>query len=210
MSKAIEALKWRYATKKYDVTKKLSAEQVATIKEALRLAPSSFGLQPWHFILVENPELRTKLRAAGYDQAQITDASHLLVLASEKNVDATLVADYMADIAKQKGIAVENLAGFSAMLNGAITGKGEAGAREWAARQVYIALGVVLTVASFEGIDATPMEGFDNKQFDEILGLGEKGLASQAIVALGFRSVEDEAARAPKVRYAESEVITVV
>ena len=209
MSNAIEALKWRYATKKYDVTKKLSAEQVATIKEALRLAPSSFGLQPWHFILVENPELRTKLRAAGYDQAQITDASHLLVLASEKNVDATLVAHYMEDIAKQKGIAVENLAGFSTMLNGAIGVKGEAGAREWAARQVYIALGVVLTVASLEGIDATPMEGFDPAQFDTILGLSDRGLASQVVVALGYRSAEDEAATAPKVRYAEDEVITV-
>jgi nitroreductase / dihydropteridine reductase len=209
MSNSIEALKWRYATKQYDVTKKLSGEQVATIKEALRLAPSSFGLQPWHFVVVENADLRTKLRAAGYNQPQITDASHLVVLASEKNVDATLVAKYMESIAKQKGIAVENLAGFSTMLNGAIAAKGEAGAREWAARQVYIALGVVVTVAALEGIDASPMEGFNNKQFDEILGLGEKGLASQAIVALGFRSADDEAAGAPKVRYAESEVITI-
>lgn len=208
MSNVIEALKWRYATKQFDAQKKLSTEQVVTLKEALRLAPSSFGLQPWHFIVVENVELREKLRAAGYGQTQITDASHFVVLASEKNVDAALVKKYMGSIAAQRNIPVESLSGFSDMLNGAIAAKGEAGAREWAARQVYIALGVVLTAAALERIDATPMEGFDPKAFDDILGLEAQGLSSLVVVALGYRSENDQAAQAPKVRYSESDVFT--
>lgn len=208
MTNIIDALKWRYATKQYDTTKKLSAEQLMILKEALRLAPSSFGLQPWHFIVVENTDLRQKLSVAGYSQPQITDASHFIVLASEKNVDAALVEKYMKSIVATKQIPLESLTGFSEMLNGAILGKGEAGAREWAARQTYIALGVLLTAAALEGIDATPMEGFDPKQFDEILGLAARNLSSQAVVALGFRSAEDPAASAPKVRYNEAEVFT--
>lgn len=208
MSNVIEALKWRYATKQYDTEKKLSAEQMNTLKEALRLAPSSFGLQPWHFIVVENAEVRAKLRAAGYDQPQITDASHFVVLATEKNVNAALVEKYMQSIALTKGVAVEALSGFSDMINGTIGMKGEAGAADWAARQVYIALGVLLTVAAVEGIDATPMEGFDPQAFDEILELGERGLQSRVVVALGFRSAADENATAPKVRYSAESLFT--
>jgi nitroreductase len=208
MSNVIEALKWRYATKQYDTKKKLSTVQLATLKEALRLAPSSFGLQPWHFIVVESAEMREQLKTAGYGQAQITDASHFIVLASEKNVDAALVKKYMASIAAQKNIPIESLSGFSDMLNGAIAAKGEAGAREWAARQVYIALGVILTAAALEQIDATPMEGFDPKAFDEILELEKSGLTSQAVVALGFRSESDQAAHVTKVRYNESQIFT--
>ena len=208
MTNVLEALKWRYATKQFDVEKKLSAEQLATLKEALRLAPSSFGLQPWHFVIVENTEMRSKLRVAGYDQPQITDASHLIVLATEKNVNAALVEKYIESIASTKHIPVEALAGFSGMLNGAIGMKGEAGAAEWAARQVYIALGVLLTTAAVERIDAAPMEGFDPAQFDTIMNLGDRGLTTRAIVAVGFRSASDEAVTAPKVRYSEAELFT--
>ena len=206
MSNVLEALKWRYATKQFDTEKKLSADQVATLKEALRLSPSSFGLQPWRFVFVENVELRTKLRAAGYDQPQFTDASHLVVLATEKNIDAALIKKYVQSIADAKNIAVENLAGFSGMLNGAIGAKGEEGARDWAARQAYIALGVLLTTAALEGIDAAPMEGFDPKAADEILGLTGRGLESRVVVGLGFRSEDDQAATASKVRYNEGEM----
>jgi nitroreductase len=156
---------------------------------------------------VEDKELRTKLRSAGYDQPQITDASHFIVLTVEKNVDAALVDKYMKSIAEAKGIPVESLEGFRSMLGGAIQSKG-AGAQEWATRQVYIALGVLLTAAALEGIDAAPMEGFDPKQFDEILGLEERGLASRVMVALGFRKGNDSAATALKVRYTEDQVFT--
>jgi nitroreductase len=210
MSNIIDALKWRYATKQFDTTKKVSTEQLAVLKESLRLSPSSFGIQPWHFVVVENAELRTKLRAAGYDQPQFTDASHLVILATEKNVDATLIEKYLQSIANTKGIAIEHLAGFRGMLEGTIGAKGEEGAREWAARQVYIALGVLLTTAATLEIDAAPMEGFDPKAADEILGLSAKGLESRVAVALGFRSATDEAATAPKVRYSEEVVFTTI
>jgi len=208
MSNVLEALRWRYATKQFDTEKKLSPEQLAVLKEALRLAPSSFGLQPWHFIVIENAELREKLRKAGYDQPQITDASHFIVLASEKNVDAKLVEKYVQNVSEVKNVPVEALAGFRAMLHGAIDAKGADTAREWAARQVYIALGVLLTVASIEKIDAAPMEGFDGEAFDNILGLEVKGLSSCVVVGLGFRKGDDRASFAPKVRYSEEDVFT--
>ncbi|MFZ2187222.1 MAG: NAD(P)H-dependent oxidoreductase [Candidatus Moraniibacteriota bacterium] len=208
MSNIIEALQWRYATKQFDPEKKLSAEQLHTLKEALRLAPSSFGLQPWHFVIVEDTELRKQLRAAGYDQPQITDASHFLVLATEKNVDAALVDKYLQSIAVTKNIPVETLEGFRGMLNGSIEAKGEAGAREWAVRQVYIALGVLAAAAAVEGIDMAPMEGFDPQAFDAILGLDKRGLVSRVMVGLGFRKIDDPAAQAVKVRYAEEQVFT--
>jgi nitroreductase len=209
MNTIIEALNWRYATKQFDTTKKLSEEQLAMLKEALRLSPSSFGIQPWHFIVVENTGLRAKLRAAGYDQPQFTDASHLIVLATEKNIDAVLIEKYLQSVASVKGISIEHLAGFRGMLMGAISAKGEEGARDWAARQTYIALGTLLTAAATLEIDAAPMEGFDPKAVDEILGLEERGLQSRVVVALGFRLASDEAAYRPKVRYDEMAVFTV-
>ncbi len=208
MKNTIDALKWRYATKQFDTTKQLTTEQVAALKESLCLAPSSFGLQPWHFVVVENRELRAKLRAAGYDQPQFTDASHLFILATEKNIDAVLIERYLQSIATVKGVAIEQLAGFRGMLSGAIGAKGEDGARDWAARQVYIALGVLLTTAATLEIDAAPMEGFDPKTVDEILGLEERGLQSRVVVALGYRLNSDEAAFGPKVRYDEATLFT--
>ncbi len=208
MTNIIDALKWRYATKKFDTEKKLTVEQLAILKEALRLAPSSFGIQPWHFVVVENTDLRAQLRTVGYDQPQFTDASHLVVLATETKVDTVLIEKYLQSIATTKNIPLEHLTGFRGMLEGVIEAKGEAGAREWAARQVYIALGVLLTVAATLGIDAAPMEGFDPKAVDNILGLEERGLQSQVIVALGFRLAEDESALGPKVRYSEATVFT--
>lgn len=210
MKNISEALNWRYATKQFDTTKKLSTEQVATLKESLRLSPSSFGIQPWHFISVENAELRAKLRVAGYDQPQFTDASHLFVLATEAKVDNALIEKYLESIATTKGIDIEHLAGFRGMLTGAIGAKGEEGARDWAARQVYIALGVLLTTAATLEIDAAPMEGFDPKAVDEILGLEERGLQSRVVVALGFRLASDEAAKGPKVRYDEATLFTTI
>jgi len=210
MSKTIEALKWRYATKKYDTTKKLSEEQLVVLKESLRLSPSSYGLQPWHFIVVKNEEVRKKLREVGYDQSAFTDASHLIVLATEKNVDGKLIHAYIQDTASTRGISEEELAGFRSLMEGAISSKGVEGASEWAGRQVYIALGVLLTTASLEGIDATPMEGFDPNAVDQILGLQVRGLASRVIVALGFRSPEDTYAKAKKVRYTEEKVFTTI
>lgn len=207
MKNIIEALNWRYATKKFDTGKKLTDAELSTLTESLRLSASSFGLQPWKFITVSNPEIRAKLREAAWDQPQITDASHLIVLVVKKNIDAAAVDEYMESTAKARNVGVESLKGYSDMIKGSFTGKSPEALREWASRQVYIALGTLLTTAAHEGIDACPMEGFDNQKFDEILGLDKLGLESRVLAAVGYRLTDDAAAKIPKSRFSREEVL---
>lgn len=206
-SMTIENLQWRYATKQYDTTKKLSDEQRELMMEALRLAPSSFGLQPWKFIHVADPATREKLKAAAWNQPQLTDASDLFVLCSMTNMDEAHIERYIASTAKTRGVSPEALKSFEEMLVKSVHGRSEDGLKDWNARQVYIALGFALAVAAENHIDATPMEGFDAKQFDEILGLAEMGLQSRVVLALGFRSAEDKSQAFPKVRFDREDVI---
>ena len=212
MKDIIEALKWRYATKEFDTNKKLSAAQLDTLLESLRLSASSFGLQPWKFVVVTNPEIRAKLREAAWGQPQITDASELIVLCVRKNIDDSLVDTYMQSIAETRGVSVDDLKGFSDMIKGSINSRKNAdeakvSAKEWAARQVYISLGTLLATAAHESLDACPMEGFDNKKFDEILGLEALGLESLVLAAVGFRLETDKMALVPKSRFSKEEVV---
>lgn len=206
----IEALNWRYATKKFDTSKKLTDAQLSTLTEALRLSASSFGLQPWKFIVVSNPEIRARLRAAAWNQPQITDASQLIVLAVKKNTDAAAVDAYMESTAKARGVSVESLKDYGDMIKDSFAGKSPEALKEWSSRQVYIALGTLLATAAHEEIDACPMEGFDPKKFDEILGLDAMGLESRALAAVGYRSADDAAAKLPKSRFSRDEVVVEV
>ncbi len=204
----IDALNWRYATKGFDSTKKVDEEVFNTLIEAARLAPSSFGLQPWKFIVVNNPEVRQKLRQAAWDQPQVTDASHIIVFAVNKKVDAAYVDTYIQAISETRGVPVDALKGFADMMKGSIASRGSVDAvTAWSARQVYIALGTLVTTAAFYEIDACPMEGFDPAQFDEILGLTTQGLSAVAMVAVGFRSSTDTTAAYKKVRFARKDVV---
>lgn len=203
----LEALQWRYATKQFDATKKLSEEQLNTLTEALRLAPSSFGLQPWKFLVISNPEVRTKLREAAWGQPQVTDASHLIVLAAKTDLSTKSAEEFVATVAKTRNIEVSALQGLHDMIAGSIENRSPEERIEWAARQAYIALGTLLTAAAIEQIDAAPMEGFDPQKFDEILGLAEKNLTSVVIAGVGFRSAEDGMSHAEKVRFPAEEVI---
>lgn len=204
----IKALNWRYATKQFDATKKISESDISTLLEAARLSPSSFGLQPWKFIVVTNPEVRKKIRAAAWDQSQVTDASHLVVFTVDKNVDDAFVDAYVADIAQTRGVSIADLKAFGDTMKGAVKARGSAETvKNWSARQVYIALGTLLTSAAVLGIDACPMEGFDNKKVDEILGLDKLGVESLAFAALGYRANEDEVKKYKKVRFLKSEVV---
>jgi len=202
-----EALAWRYATKQFDATKKLSREELSTVTEAMRLAPTSFGLPVWRAIVVSNDAVRARLRAAAWDQPQVTDASHLIILAVKSTVDVRMVDEYISEIASVRGISADMLAGFSDMMKGFIAGKTPEQLREWAARQAYIGLGFGLEAAAISGVDACPMEGFDAKQFDEILGLPALGLESVVIMPIGYRSESDAASAYKKVRVSESEMI---
>jgi nitroreductase len=206
-SEIIKALNWRYATKTFSKDRKLSQEQVDRILDAARLSPSAFGLQPWKFILVTNPETRTKLRDAAWNQAQVAEASHLIVFASVKGLDAAYVDRFVEATAKTRGIPVDVLKDSAGMMKGAVTSRTPEQVNEWSARQTYISVGVAITAAAVEGIDAGPMEGFDPQKVDEILGLDKLGLQSVVMLALGYRASEEEVQKYKKVRFAKEEVV---
>ena len=204
----VAALNWRYATKQFDATRKISATDWAALEESLRLAPSSFGIQPWKFIVVETPALRAQLREHSWGQSQVTDASHLVVFTVKQAVDAAYLDRYFEDTAKTRGIAVETLAGFRKVVDGFVAGKAAAGQLEaWSANQVYIAAGQFMAAAAVMGIDACPLEGITPAKYDELLGLAGTGFATKFAVAAGYRSADDKYATTPKVRFPAAEVI---
>lgn len=198
-------LEWRYATKSFDPAKKIPAEKWETLENSLLLAPSSFGLQPWKFLVVENPEIRAKLRAASYNQGQVTDASHLVVLTAHKGVDEKFVARYIDRIKEVRGVSRESLAGYEKSMNDALSAKGDKDA--WARRQAYIAMGFLLETAALLEVDSCPMEGFNPAAYDEILGLTGTEYAAVAAVPLGYRSEQDATQNWAKVRFAKDEVV---
>jgi nitroreductase len=204
----VSALNWRYATKQFDPARKIPAADWNALEESLRLAPSSFGIQPWKFVVVETAALRVKLREASWGQSQVTEASHLVVLAVKQAVDAAHVDRFMTDTAKTRGVPVESLAGYRKIIDGFVAAKGKAGQLEsWSAKQIYIAAGQFMAAAAVMGIDTCPLEGIDPAKYDEALGLVGSGWATQMAIAAGYRAASDKYAAAPKVRFAAAEVI---
>jgi nitroreductase len=202
----IEKLNWRYATKKFDHTKKLSPAQLDELLKAVHLSPSSSGLQAYKTLVITDPVIRQKLREAAHNQPQLTDASQIIIFASETNLDAAYVKNHIDHIAKTRQIGRENLEGFEQAINGNINKFTAEEKINWSHKQTYIALGVLLTVAAEMDIDACPMEGFNAEKFDEILGLKEKGLTTAVIAAVGFRSEHDEFSKFIKVRKPKEEM----
>ncbi len=203
----LKNLNWRYATKEFDANKKLSDDQVSFLKEVLRLSASSFGMQPWKFLFIRDAELRQKLRPKAWNQAQITDASDLIVLCRQESVTPADVDKLIDATASATGAPAEALSGFKDMLGGFISGLSKEKAETWSEKQVYIALGTLLTAAAEAGIDACPMEGFERPAFDEILGLEAKGLRSVVLCAVGHRAESDKYATRGKVRYPLADVV---
>ena len=203
----IKAMNWRYAGKIFDATKIITDEELHTVLEAGRLSPSVFGLEPWQFILVNNKDTRKKLREASYGQPKVTDASHLVIIATR--TDPTNVVDeHVKRTADSQGKTVEDLKGFNDMLLGALTQHGDK-AVNWLTRQSYIPLGIMIETAALLGIDSGPMEGFNADQVDEILGLKEKNLHATTILALGHRG-DDPYLKVPKVRKSFEEAVTMI
>jgi len=198
-SQVIKALNWRYATKKFDPSKKVSDEDLNELLEVLRLAPSSWGLQPWKFIVVTNPELRKKLREHAWGQPQVTDASHLIVLAARTDLDEKYVKEYVKEISKQRGVSLESVKGYEDMMTDFVKGTSKEELIHWAKKQVYLALGMLLEAAALKHIDACPMEGFDAQKFDEVLEL--KNLTAAVLCTIGYRSPDDPASKLEKVRF---------
>jgi nitroreductase len=202
----IEKLSWRYATKKFDASKKISGLDWNTLEQVMVLSPSSYGLQPYRFVVVENPELRKALRGAAYNQTQITDASHLVVLATLKEITPQVVDHFFERISAVRGVPVDALKDYKGMVQGSVTGLGDR-VQAWTQKQAYIVLGNLLTSAALLGIDACPMEGFDAAGFDKILGLDSTSYASVAVAALGYRAADDAYASMKKVRFSAEELI---
>ena len=203
----LSRLNWRYATKQFDTSRKISPSDWATLEDALLLTPSGGGLQPWKFIVVTDPALRVRLTPASYGQAQINDASHLIVFAAKQNFSEADVDAHLKNLAQIQGAPLEALAPLRGMLVGSVVKAMDENTRNaWARNQAYIALGNLLNSAALLGIDVCPMEGFDRAQYDEILGLKAQGLASAVIATLGYRLPTDKYANAPKVRFPKEQV----
>jgi len=204
----LHQLNWRYATKSFDTTKKVSDALWETLEQSLLLAPSSFGLQPWKFIVVSDPEIRQKIQAYAWGQVQVVEASHLVVLACKLEVEPADVDHYLESIASIRGVALESLEGLGNMVKGFLASPPYPfDPKEWTARQTYIALGQFMTSAAMLGIDTCPMEGFVPAGVDELLGLTAQGYGSVVLCATGYRSADDKYASLAKVRFPKAELI---
>jgi nitroreductase len=207
-TEVLQQLHWRYATKKFDSTRKIPDDVWQTLEQSLVLAPSSFGLQPWKFFVITNPDLRQQLVEHTWGQTQVVDASHLVVFTIKKDVDAADVDRYVARMAEVQQTPVDALQGFSNVVKGFLAQPPyPLDINEWSKRQAYIALGQFMTCAAMLGIDTCPMEGFIPAKYDEILGLTEQGYTSVVLCPAGYRAADDRAAARPKVRYEPQDVL---
>ncbi len=203
-----EALDWRYATKKYDPSRKISTPDWNLLVDALIKAPSSYGVQPWKFFVIENPELREKLKPVSWNQSQVTEASHYVIFAYKEKMDPEFVQKNIDRMAEVRNIPPANLDGYKNLLIENLTKAPEEKIRTWSQRQAYIAMGFLLETAALLKIDATPIEGFDPNAYDQILGLENSGWKTVASVALGYRHSEDAYQHQKKVRFQTEDIIT--
>lgn len=202
----IEALEWRYAVKKYDVSKKLTEDNLQILKDSIRLAPTSYGLQPFKAIFIKDEKIREQLKGKSWGQTQVIDASHLVVFVAKKHISTEDVDDYMQNVAKSRDLRIEQTAGFGDYIKSSIAPMTEGQFVIWNVKQTYIALGMLLQTAAELRIDATPIEGFETEAYDQILGLTEQGYTTAVVCALGFRHVEDKNQHQAKVRKSEEEL----
>ncbi len=206
MNTFIENQNWRYATKKFDATKKIATEDLEILKEAIRLSSSSYGLQPYKVLIVENPELRAKIQPAAWGQSQIVEASHLIIFANETNVDDSTIDSFLQNISETRNTPIEALSGYGDFMKSKISILDAEVKNVWTAKQTYLALGNLLNAAADLKIDATPMEGFVPAQVNEILGLDKLGLNATLIATLGYRHEEDTTQHYKKVRKSNEEL----
>ena len=206
MNTFLDHQNWRYATKKFDSTKKISTEDLNTLKEAIRLSSSSYGLQLYKVFIVENPELRAKIQPAAWGQSQIVDASHLIVFANQTNVTEEDIDGYLKNVAETRNIPETALSGYGDFMKGGILSRSDDDKANWTSKQTYLALGNLLNAAAELKIDVTPMEGFVPAQVNEILGFNKLGLNASLIAPIGYRSEEDATQHQKKVRKSNEEL----
>lgn len=207
-SQLIEALEWRYATQVFDPTKKIPAETWAALEASLILTPSSYGLQPWKFVVITESELRERLVPFTYRQRQVADSSHLVVMCVKKTMDEAHVDRFLERIVELRGGTADSLAKMrKGILGDIVTGGRSKMVTEWATRQAYIALGQFMASCAMLGVDSCPMEGFMPDKYDEELGLAADGYTATVLCPAGYRSESDRYATLPKVRFAAEHII---
>jgi len=205
--KLLESLRFRYATKQFDPSKKIPGEQWAALEQALQLAPSSFGLQPWKFLVIDDPELRARLKAKSWNQSQVTDASHLVVFTTRTDMTEVDVDRYFAALAVHQAREPESLTGYRNVVAGFAAGMTAEARHAWNMRQTYLALGLFMTSAAMLGIDTCPLEGLEPAGYDEVLGLADTGFATSVACAVGYRAAGDKYAAVPKSRFPLEQIV---
>jgi nitroreductase len=208
MSEILPALNWRYACKVFDASKKIPADVWQQLEESLVLTPSSFGLQPWKFLIIQDQELREKLVPHSWNQRQVADCSHLVVMTVPKALSVDYIDANITRMIEIRGGTADALMGFRKMVAGFRDGmEAKGGLETWAKLQSYIALGQFMLAASLLKVDTCPMEGFVAAKFDEVLGLEGTGYTTAVLCPAGYRSEDDRYASLPKVRFEAKEVI---
>lgn len=203
----LDALNWRYATKVFDPKKKINDQDWDALEDSLILTPSSFGLQPWEFVIVEDPAIREQLVEFSWNQRQVADASHLLVIALRTDIDEKWVDHFVSRVEEVRGDQGA-FTGYRDMMAGFVSGLDADGVKQWGKLQTYIALGQFMTCASMMGIDACPMEGFVPAKYDEILGFEGRNLTTSVLCPAGYRADDDKYAHLPKVRFPKDQMIS--
>ncbi len=206
MSNYNEDLQWRYATKKFDNSKSISDTDLEYLKEAMQLTASSYGLQPYEILIIKDNAIREKLKAASWNQSQITDASVLVVLANNTNFKKQHIDEFITNVATTRNMSEEDLTDYSTTIKNSLLTKSAEDLAVWTAKQAYIVLGNLLSAAAAFKIDACPMEGFDTAKYNEILGLTDKDLNASVIATLGYRDATDETQNYKKVRKPKSKL----
>lgn len=204
----LAALNWRYATKIFDATKKIPADVWHTLVQSLVLTPTSYGLQPYRFLVIDDPAKRAELLSHSWHQKQVVDASHFVVFTARTKMSEADVERFISRISHVRGISPESLRAYhDLMLKDVVHGPRGKNAHEWATRQVYIALGNLMTCAAALGIDTCPMEGLNPHEYDRVLGLTESGYATVVACALGYRAPHDRYATMLKVRFETADLV---
>ena len=206
--KLLASLRWRYATKKFNSARKISADTWDAIEESLVLTPSSFGLQPWKFFVVEDSGLRANLAVESWNQPQVTEASHYVVLTARTDLNAADIDAWMTRLSELRGSGPEAVAPLKGLIEGFAQAMSHEARHAWNIRQAYIALGQLMAAAALLGIDACPMEGISATGYDQILGLEGSGYVTVVACALGYRAEDDKYATLPKARFNRSQVIS--
>ena len=204
----LQQLQWRYAVKKFDTARKISAEDWHTLEQALVLTPSSFGLQPWRFVVITDQATKDKLVPISWGQRQVAEASHVVVFSVRQPLTESDVDRHLVRTAEVRDVSVDSLAGFKKMLmKSLVPPPAEFDIHHWAGLQAYIALGNFMTAAAMLGIDTCPMEGIVPEKYDELLGLPSEGYGTVVVCVAGYRAADDKYAALPKVRFLSEDVV---